>query len=239
MTDESFDEDRKGEMFKRLRPEMESQVAQWPQDQKKRWFALFRGIEHALGGQPTGADTALGSFPFHCLNCFATFENPEQFCSKLCQDEASWVRYVRRQHKDGGDQDPEVPRAIKIKLALILGGGYNRAARRLSEKLRQMIIERDGGVCRICGEPANEIDHISGSSSDPANLQLLCDRCHNKKTEGGFRSITKDSHPVEWVTAKWLRFRAAADKPLLVCDYDAWDSQWRNLKRTRLDALTR
>lgn len=52
------------------------------------------------------------------------------------------------------------------------------------EKL--FIRERDFHVCRICGEPAQEVDHIieaaDGGTNAPSNLQLLCDSHHARKT---------------------------------------------------------
>ena len=80
----------------------------------------------------------------------------------------------------------------------------------------------------MCGEPGDEIDHINGSSSDAANLQLLCDTCHNKKTVANFKPIAKDSHPEEWAKAERLWFRASAQKPVLICDSDSWDSDWKS-----------
>lgn len=50
--------------------------------------------------------------------------------------------------------------------------------------LRQLIIERDNGRCRLCGENAApyEVDHIrrvvDGGTDDPANLRTLCHACH-------------------------------------------------------------
>lgn len=180
----------------------------------------------------------LAAYPFHCANCSVIFEDVKLFCGPLCNEEASWVRYVRRCRADGRDRDPKVKEAITIKLAHILGGGYNKAARRVTSGVRQLVMESDGGRCQICDGPGEEIDHISGSSNDLANLQLLCDACHNKKTVASFRRITKESHPEEWAKAQWLRKRAAAAEPLLLCDSESWDSIQRELMSTRRDVAT-
>ena len=180
----------------------------------------------------------LAAYPFHCANCSATFEDVKLFCSQLCADEAGWVRYARRCMAGGRDRDPRVQGAITIQLAHILGGGYDKRARQLPESLRRSIIQRDLGKCRACGRPGEEIDHISGSSSDPGNLQLLCDTCHNKKTVASFKRITKESHPEEWAKAQWLRKRAAAPEPLLLCDSANWDNLQKDLMRSRRDVAT-
>lgn len=56
----------------------------------------------------------------------------------------------------------------------------------LTEPQKTFIRERDFGICRFCGEPANEVDHIrevaDGGDNRPSNLQLLCDDHHKEKT---------------------------------------------------------
>lgn len=46
-------------------------------------------------------------------------------------------------------------------------------------RLRTAILERDGGLCVLCGAAATDIDHI-GPPDDhhPTNLRALCRRCH-------------------------------------------------------------
>jgi 5-methylcytosine-specific restriction endonuclease McrA len=154
------------------------------------------------------------------------------YCSQLCAQDAGWVRYARRCRVDGRDQCYDVIEALRIRLALILGGGYDRLARKLSGSIRRAIIERDRGKCRICGKAGDEIDHISGSSDDLANLQLLCNLCHKKKTTASFIRITKESHPEAWEKAQWLQRRAAAKQPLHLCDSEEWESPERSSEET-------
>jgi hypothetical protein len=181
----------------------------------------------------------LEAHPFRCPNCSVALEGLRLYCSELCAQEAGWVRKARRYRVDGRDQDPQVKKeGLDILLALILGGGYPERARRLPESVRKFIFERDQGKCRTCGQPGKDIDHISGSSGDPANLQLLCKSCHNKKTVAQFRKITKDSHPEEWAKAQRLKFRAAAKEPMQLCDSRMWNDLWKDLMRKRLDFLT-
>ncbi|AXQ62059.1 HNH endonuclease [Gordonia phage Float294] len=58
--------------------------------------------------------------------------------------------------------------------------------RPLTEDEKNFVRERDFHVCRECGEPAHQVDHIveriDGGGNEPSNLQLLCDACHADKT---------------------------------------------------------
>ena len=54
-------------------------------------------------------------------------------------------------------------------------------------KIREAVIQRDGGMCVICGEDEGlTVDHIHerqhGGGDDPHNLQTLCRRCHKAKS---------------------------------------------------------
>lgn len=59
--------------------------------------------------------------------------------------------------------------------------GYGRAWRKI-----RLLKLRDEPMCRGagCDQPAEEVDHIDGDSSnnDWDNLQPLCKSCHSKKT---------------------------------------------------------
>ena len=48
---------------------------------------------------------------------------------------------------------------------------------------RRSVIRRAEGKCAVCGEPANEVDHIlQGDDHSLENLQLLCSKHHVSKT---------------------------------------------------------
>jgi len=58
--------------------------------------------------------------------------------------------------------------------------------RPLSDKIRALVIVRDGGRCRRCGSAIYlEVDHIvplsRGGNSEDCNLQTLCRRCNRRK----------------------------------------------------------
>jgi 5-methylcytosine-specific restriction endonuclease McrA len=171
-----------------------------------------------------------------CCNCDSRLRErryPYLFCSERCAEEAHTVRYVRGTIRDGRINDPEVAEAVRIRIGMVLGGGYAKSARELSPELRRSIVERDGGVCQVCGEPGDQIDHINEDASlvaidinDPRNLQLICDSCHRAKTLSTFKPLEDEERP----HADALRARIDASVPLRECDDD---QQWKTLYKTR------
>lgn len=173
-----------------------------------------------------------------CLNCDRPVpESLPLFCSDLCRETAKAVRYARAVNADGRIADPEVRKAVRIKLGLIVGGGYPERARRLSREQRQAAFDADGRQCRTCGQPATEIDHIGdpvdGDVNHPSNLQALCSACHREKTLSTFRPIQDE---VERSLMASLRERIRAPEPLKVCDSPDWKSRWRGIKQRRAEA---
>ena len=71
-----------------------------------------------------------------------------------------------------------------------------RPQRRRWERLRRVILDRDGWRCRKCGRAGRlEVDHIvpihrGGDYWDMSNLQALCrSPCHFAKTSSEFRRV--------------------------------------------------
>ena len=176
--------------------------------------------------------------PDCCANCDAALEMENQtlFCGEFCRQVADFVRYSRGVIRDPArTDDPEVIEAIRVRMAILIGGGYPTGARHLSPGQRATIIERDSGKCRECGAPANEIDHIAGSSEDPSNLQLLCHDCHMAKTKGSF--VPASDPQMAWAKELWDS-RIYPDAPLrLSDDTERWGKEWRALKKERADRL--
>jgi predicted DNA-binding transcriptional regulator AlpA len=87
-------------------------------------------------------------------------------------------RYAEQVREEFASHDREADRDRRRRRVDRVGASW-RALRRqvLSEEPR----------CRICGEPATEVDHIvrarGGESANRENLQALCTACHRTKTE--------------------------------------------------------
>jgi 5-methylcytosine-specific restriction endonuclease McrA len=66
--------------------------------------------------------------------------------------------------------------------------GPSRTGTRAWRTLRAHVLERDHGICHVCGQPgANEVDHVIpdhlGGTDDPDNLAPIHDvPCHRAKT---------------------------------------------------------
>lgn len=78
----------------------------------------------------------------------------------------------------------------------VRGNRHQRGYGREWEKLREVIIHRDDGLCQPCLRAGrvvsfSAVDHIvpkaQGGGDDPSNLQCICGACHREKTaaEGG------------------------------------------------------
>jgi len=121
----------------------------------------------------------------HCANCLEPLAQDQRslYCSELCSDTTKDVRYIRRKIRSSEEWNaPEVREAVRTRPAHLLAGGYHEKARRIPVETRALVISRDDGACVECGESGEEIDHISGDSNEPSNLQLLCRSCHHART---------------------------------------------------------
>lgn len=208
---------------------------------------MYGAYPHSPGWNPCDGD---GEYVFACVNCdklFSVFADDAHkgsflFCSDLCQQEGQYVRAYRRYLENGAIARPDMQEAMQTRLAMILGGGYPVRERRLARSARDAAFARDGGVCRLCGAPAMDIDHIGkpidGDINHRDNLQALCKDCHRKKTADSFRVVTLESDPDEWrrCEAKFLALmaRVEAPIPLRPCDDEEnWLKTWRQLASER------
>jgi len=172
-----------------------------------------------------------------CANCLERLPDDVEglFCSELCMQTCDTVRYWRRVVRDGRYERPDVREAVGTRVAFLLAGGYGKAARRLSRDIRNQVWARDGAVCRQCGKPGEEIDHIEGDSPDPDNLQLLCKDCHRAKTNERMRPATGEQKKL---IAALVATRVEPEVPALLADDEVrWKAEWSSLKKARRERL--
>ena len=98
--------------------------------------------------------------PASCPNCGAPhLAERSPYCSPLCRDTAAMVRQLRNWIANGDLSDTERQAGMGQALWSLQGGGYPRRQSMVTAKVISKVIERDGGICSICGAPATEIDH--------------------------------------------------------------------------------
>jgi hypothetical protein len=171
-----------------------------------------------------------------CVNCDEPAERT--FCSELCQQEATAVRYLRRILADSRIDKPDVQEALGVRLLMLAGGGYPTEQRHLSPGVRAKILERDSHICQVCGRPATQVDHIRGNSSEPSNLQSLCGPCNMTKAMAEAREVTTESNPEAFarIEAQFDRLaeRIASEPHQRLCDDEAvWHRSMYSIRSAR------
>lgn len=190
------------------------------------------------------------SIDFSCLNCDQIFVTSKArlYCSLRCRSDAKLIRYARNVIKNGTYNQPDIREAVEVKLAHACSeaGYYDEKIRKLSKKQRNKIFERDNGLCRRCGKSGTEIDHINGGNNEPDNLQLLCAKCHIRKTRSRVKPLTPDHPFYEEIKArrKNLLSLIFASEPERMCyEPEDWKTiqaqlmsgQWEVLKAIKED----
>lgn len=63
------------------------------------------------------------------------------------------------------------------------------------QTIRRMVLDSEP-LCRVCSEPATDVDHIDGNNANNllSNLQGLCHSCHSRKTR---REMVEKSRATE------------------------------------------
>ena len=184
-----------------------------------------------------------------CVNCDGPLAGGLLYCSSRCEQEASYVRYVRHVLRDGRWQRPEVREAIRIRAVVVMNGGYPQAERAISGRYREFILARDQYTCQSCGEAGTQVDHIhlrglNGNINHPRNLQTLCAPCHRQKTLADIRLISHRDDPETWERLRRksmeLDRRVRAEAPERPSDdEERWASSWRAIQAERRTQLAR
>ena len=100
-----------------------------------------------------------------CLDCGVVFRF-ERGASRARCDECDRKRQRQRDQRRGSASQRGY------------GEGWRTA--------RAEVLDRDGWLCRYCGQPANSVDHVvplaeGGARLDPTNLVACCLRCNSKR----------------------------------------------------------
>jgi hypothetical protein len=156
------------------------------------------------------------------------------FCDEFCRLWAEDVRYFRGVYAEGRHlRDPLVAEALNTRMAQLLSGGYPAKDRRLPQAAREAVLGRNNGLCISCNnQPATEVDHIDGSSPDPANRQGLCHPCHQKKTESRYVPMEESHHRA--MRDAFLAY-VHEPEPVMLAHDRSWKDRHRKLKKETLD----
>jgi 5-methylcytosine-specific restriction endonuclease McrA len=183
-----------------------------------------------------------------CANCDSPAITPQAplFCSQRCRQAAELVRYVRGCRRDGRDRLADVREAVRVRLAMVLGGGYPERERLVAVETRAEVFRRAGGHCEQCGRVLDfvrstgdpnaiaTIQHVHGDSNEPDNLQAFCRRCNIDDARARFVPVQAGSDAAK--TAAELERRWSAAEPLRLCDDDLdWKTRWHGLTKAARD----
>ena len=179
-----------------------------------------------------------------CANCAGakvTIRSP-LYCSVVCKESASFVRYARSYHADGSDQRPEVAEGILVRLAFVLQGIDPAREPEVPELFRMIVLREAQGHCEKCGEPFDfdpltahfdrmpKVHHLDGGSNDTSNLRAWCAGCKRGDAELRFRPVEEGSSQNPY--SRELEERVLSEVPMLLCDDEMqWKLIWRQLSK--------
>ena len=189
---------------------------------------------------PDSEHGEFGTPLFPCVNCESPIpwsRNKKIYCKDFCKEEAKGVRWFRSCHSRGIQNNPDVRRAMKTRLAHLNTGGYISLGRRIPEKTREVVYHKYQGMCAICGITAimGEIDHISGSDNDISNLQYLCKACHQNKTQSNIKRVQHDDPRAKEIDDYNKAFfqRVFSKNPKNCDNHETWTAQEKELRSHR------
>lgn len=118
------------------------------------------GVLHLLTLQEPLHEQPFAPQPPACPNCGGVRLNLKSpYCGERCKEEAAWVRQARAALANGMLADPERQKALGQQLWRVLGGGLPARRDLIPPKTLVRILEKKGGRCEVCGEPATTVDH--------------------------------------------------------------------------------
>ena len=177
---------------------------------------------------------------FSCVSCEDPIPRERKkkvYCSDFCREEAKHVRYFRRKLALGEQNRPDIKLAMRTRLAGLQNGGYISLRRIVSPETRSAVKNKFQQRCAKCGNEAipGEIDHISDSSNEISNLQLLCWDCHMEKTQQNIRKVSDDDPRASEIRnyVKFFMGRVSARDPRGCDDHERWDVILRGIEGER------
>jgi hypothetical protein len=118
--------------------------------------------------------------------------------------------------------------ALAVKLAPVLRRDFPDRERRVPADLRRRVLQRDGGICQVCGDTfASQVERIDPSRPDglellDASLRGVCDPCHRRHLTG-----MSSATPRAVQTDDEIMRRIRSPEPLRPCDdHVVWGRHW-------------
>jgi 5-methylcytosine-specific restriction enzyme A len=105
--------------------------------------------------------------PVRCLDCGRLTSPPLPYSGK-------------------GGRCPECERSHQRRRDAARGSAAERGYDAEWRKVRKAVLDRDGWICRWCGQPAITVDHVTplaqgGLRLDPSNLVAACRSCNARR----------------------------------------------------------
>ena len=98
--------------------------------------------------------------PSTCPNCGASSGSLRSpYCSSFCREQAAFIRQFRNALAEETAISPEKQASLGQAFWHLLGGGYPGRQALVSEKARDRLLRTKGGLCELCGAPAETFDH--------------------------------------------------------------------------------
>ena len=182
--------------------------------------------------------------PGLCCSCGSskvTINSP-LYCSNVCKESASYVRYARSYRSDGRDQRPDIAEGIILRLAFVLQGIYPAREPVAPEQFRELVFKRAEGHCEKCGRPFDfdpltrnldsvpKVHHLDGGSNNDPNLKAWCGKCKRDDAQSRFLPTEEGSSQNPY--ARELELRVLSEVPLRLCDDEKeWKLIWRRLSK--------
>ena len=170
-----------------------------------------------------------------CPNCARPVTAAQRlFCSELCTEAASIVRYIRKVEGRGVLAGRDVYQVIETRVRMLAGGRrvheqgelrvVSRGDQHVPQTLRAAVRTRAGDRCEVCGEPGSDLHHLQYPARDADDLQLLCQTCHDLMPR---RVAVGRPNEAPFTVDALCRMRARETEPRQPSDAPWWARSYR------------